>query len=258
MPRVEPRNKSVLGLEGLHLYHAGWSNCSMRVRMTLEEKRLPWTSHHLDTRRGEHITPEYFGINPYGLVPTLVHDGEVWIESHDIIRYLDDTFAEPRLSPAGEAGLAALSEWTRLAAAIHVPGVKTYMYLSRPAEVRRKSAAWLKRYRALQTDPELRAFHSRSCSDGGFSTEDRKNAERLLHDAFARLEAQLGHRRWLAGDGFSLADIIWSPLHFTLARAGFSAAPYANVRAWAGAIAERPSFEKAVLRWLDGPPGGGA
>ena len=45
---VTPTNKEVLDFKGLHLYHAGVSNCSMRVRLTLEEKKLPWTSHHVD------------------------------------------------------------------------------------------------------------------------------------------------------------------------------------------------------------------
>ena len=39
MPIVEPTNKSVLEYEGIHLYHGNISNCSMRVRMTLEEKK---------------------------------------------------------------------------------------------------------------------------------------------------------------------------------------------------------------------------
>jgi hypothetical protein len=38
MAIVEPKNKTVKELEGLHLYHGNISNCSMRVRMTLEEK----------------------------------------------------------------------------------------------------------------------------------------------------------------------------------------------------------------------------
>ena len=55
MAIVTPTNKEVLDFEGLHLYHASYSNCSMRVRMTLEEKGLPWVSHHLDLTKGEHI-----------------------------------------------------------------------------------------------------------------------------------------------------------------------------------------------------------
>ena len=33
---VTPTNKKVLEYRGLHLYHAGMSNCAMRVRITLE------------------------------------------------------------------------------------------------------------------------------------------------------------------------------------------------------------------------------
>jgi hypothetical protein len=36
---VEPTNKSVTELKGLHLFHADISNCSMRVRMALAKKK---------------------------------------------------------------------------------------------------------------------------------------------------------------------------------------------------------------------------
>jgi len=255
MPKITPKNKTVLDLKGLHLYHAGWSNCSMRVRMTLEEKGLPWKSHHLDTRAGEHITPEYFGINPNGLVPTLVHDGDVWIESADIIRYLDDTFPEPRLTPSGDRELAQLSEWTNLASAIHVSAVKTYMYIAQSHKRRKKTAAELERYRELQSNEELLAFHATTSSEEGFTEEDRSNAVSLLHDAFSRIDAYLAEHLWLAGDEFSFADITWVPLYYTLERAGYSFDRYENVKNWTRAIAKRPSYKKAVLRWFDGPPG---
>jgi len=254
MPKIDTQNNAVGGLTGLHLYHAGWSNCSMRVRMTLEEKALPWTSHHLDTRAGEHITPGYFSINPNGLVPTLVHDGEVWIESADIIRYLDDAYPEPPLTPTDDTQLAKLSEWLSLASDIHVTAVKTYIYSSRPSGKGKKTPAELERYRSLQTNEELLAFHTRSSEGEGLTGEDRSNAERLLHDAFARLDAHLGEHRWLACDDFTLADIVWVPLHYTLERAGFRFERHANVSSWAVAIAERPSFQEGVVKWFAGPP----
>ncbi|GAM59303.1 hypothetical protein JCM19231_1466 [Vibrio ishigakensis] len=37
---INPTNKTVLDLKGLHLYHTGFSNCAMRVRLALEEKDL--------------------------------------------------------------------------------------------------------------------------------------------------------------------------------------------------------------------------
>jgi glutathione S-transferase len=254
VPKIKPENKSVVALKGLHLYHAGWSNCSMRVRMALEEKKLPWISHHLNTRAGEHITRAYFGINPNGVVPTLVHDGEVWIESNDIIRYLDDRFPEPRLAPEAEDELERWSRWTRLADALHVPGVKTFMYCSFPLEKRRKSPAELEKYRQLQSNRELLEFHARNSSEASLTSQDRVEAEDLLHKAFAELDQHLGSYRWLAGNEFTLADITWIPLHFTLARAGLSFAQHPNVVAWSNAVAARASFQKAVVQWFEGPP----
>lgn len=45
---IVPENKEVAKLKGLHLYHFGLSQCSQRVRICLEEKGLPWVSHHLN------------------------------------------------------------------------------------------------------------------------------------------------------------------------------------------------------------------
>ena len=104
MAVIVPTDKSVESLEGIHLYHGDISNCSMRVRMTLVEKGLPWTSHHLDLKLKENISDEYFGINPNGLVPTLIDDGVVHIESNDIIDYLDETYPEPSLRAESDEG----------------------------------------------------------------------------------------------------------------------------------------------------------
>jgi GST-like protein len=147
---VTPTNKSVTKLEGLHLYHADMSNCSMRVRMTLEEKSLPWTSHHLDLRKKEAVTPEYFGIHPKGLVPTLVHDGVVHIESNEIIEYLDETFPDPPLQPQVEEERQEMRDWLRTATEIHVPAVKTLIYTRKIAKVLRKNQVEDAQYRALQ------------------------------------------------------------------------------------------------------------
>jgi len=60
MPIITPPNKAVQEFKGLHLYHAGFSNCAMRVRLTLEEKSLSWISLNLDIMKGEHLTDERF------------------------------------------------------------------------------------------------------------------------------------------------------------------------------------------------------
>ncbi len=246
---VTPTNKDVEQLEGLHLYHGGQSNCSMRVRMTLEEKGLPWTSHHLDLRTAENVTPEYFGIHPKGLVPTLVHDGIVIIESTDIIDYLDETFQHPPLRPADETEQQKMLAWMRLAADNHIH-VKTYMFAHQIGKRMAKTESQLAAYRELQRNEELLAFHAENSSAAGLSRERLAKSTEVLKACFARLDRELSEHKWLAGDSFSLADITWVPLYVTLNNAKFPFDAYSNVFRWKDAVRERPSFQKAVLDWV--------
>lgn len=246
---VKPTNESVLEFEGIHLYHAGVSNCSMRVRITLEEKGLPWTSHHLNILKKEHITPEYFGINPNGLVPTLVHDGKVIIESDDIIEYLDETFPEPALRPPEGPDRDAMNAWLHRATSIHLSAVKTHIYEKRIRGTMAHSAEENERYERLQANQKLLEFHHKSNNDS-FSQDELDAATATLDACFSDLNDALAGREWLVGGRFSLADIAWVPLHYTLhVLTGYSFAGLANLTEWARQIEERPSYKTGVLDW---------
>jgi len=249
---VVPNNKEVLDFEGLHLYHAGISNCAMRVRVTLEEKNLPWTSHHMDILKKEHQTPEYFGINPNGVVPTLVDDGVVIIESDDIIDYLDEKFPEPPLRPTSESGREQMYEWMKLAVNNHVGAVKTFIYYNKIQKFMHQSEEEKKKYAKLQENEEIRDFHSKNTGSKTISQEDAQRAEQILTDCFTRAEAILSNDDWLVENQYSLADITWMPLHFTLIRSNFSFDGYPAIQDWADRISKRDSFKKGVLEWWPG------
>src|SRR5262249_49353180 len=87
--------------KGVHVLHFVGSSCSQKLRVFLNLKGIPWESHHVDLPANENFRPWFLGINPRGLVPVLVHDGAVHIESNDIITYLEKTFPTPNLIPAG-------------------------------------------------------------------------------------------------------------------------------------------------------------
>lgn len=249
IPIIEPKNQAAKKLKGLHLYHSGMSNCSMRVRITLEEKGLDWESHHFNILKKEHLTPEYFGINPNGLVPTLVHDGVVIIESDDIIDYLDQTFPEPPLRPTDPAELERMYYWLKRATSIHVKAIKTHIYDKGVGDQMTQSQAEQDDYAKLQKNPELLEFHQKS-STGGFTKDELDSAQRTIDECFADAETTLAGQNWLAGSAFSLADIAWMPLYFTLDElAGYDFSPFANVQAWAGRISGRESYQRGVLDW---------
>lgn len=249
MAVVEPKNKTVKDFEGLHLYHGDISNCSMRVRMTLEEKQLNWVSHHIDLKKKENISDDYFGINPNGLVPTLVHDGVVHIESNDIIDYLDQTFPEPALRSSEKE--AEMLEWLKLSAELHVPAIKPYVYANKMAPKLKKSQEEEAKYKNLQTNEELKEFHSKHAGQSMFSDDDIRRSEELLTDAFTKLEASLEDAPWIMGEQYSLADISWIPINFVLIGCGYDFSPYPNVKRWMERIQERDSYRTGILDWCD-------
>jgi glutathione S-transferase len=98
----------------LELYHNNISVNAQKVRVVLAEKNLTWTGHHLSFVKGEHLTPEFKALNPRGLVPVLVHDGNAIIESSVICSYLDEVFPNPPLTPKTPLERAAMLLWCKL------------------------------------------------------------------------------------------------------------------------------------------------
>ena len=243
---VIPTNKSVEAFQGLHLYHGAISNCSMRVRMTLIEKGLTWTSHHIDLKKKENITDVYFGINPNGLVPTLVDDGVVHIESNDIIDYLDETYPVPSLSALDRE---AMLGWLQLAASIHVPAIKPYVYAKKVAVKLKKTSEEQSRYDSLQQNQELKTFHAKHKGSSTFSDADVTKSEEILKDCFIKLESTLVGQSWIMGEQYTLVDISWIPVHIVLIGCGYSFDNYPNIRRWAEAFRAKESFQEGILKW---------
>lgn len=252
MPIIEPKDTSVKNLTGLHLYHAGFSNCSMRVRIALEEKNLAWTSHEMNLMHNETKTPEYFAINPNGVVPTLVDDGVVVIDSADIIDYLDKKYSPDSLRPESEDAQQQMYAWMYLARDNHL-SIKTYMYgtLAQKHGRPKRSAAEMAEYRQNQTfDKALLAFHEKFNSDEGITQEDIAQAAQVIDGMFAKMDTRLKDHDWLAGEAFSLADITWIPQLVVLKAAGYPFERHTHFEAWKNAIIKRPSFKTAVMDWL--------
>jgi len=67
----------------------GTSVCAAKVRVTLTEKQQQWEGHLIDLNRGEQFHPDYVKLNPNAVVPTLVHNDVVVIESTVINEYLE-------------------------------------------------------------------------------------------------------------------------------------------------------------------------
>jgi glutathione S-transferase len=112
------------------LYHHGMSVCAAKVRMALAEKNIEWQGHIVDIRKGGSHTPEYLKINPKGVVPTLIHDGHVIVESTVICEYIEEAFTSVTLVPGTAHERALMRNWTkRLDEGLHFPAMAALTFL---------------------------------------------------------------------------------------------------------------------------------
>ena len=97
----------------LELYQFGNSVCAQKVRITLVEKGLDWKTHEVNLFKSEQYSSKYLKINPKGVVPTLVVDGQPIIESTLICEYLDETYPEPSLMPRDAISRSRMRLWSK-------------------------------------------------------------------------------------------------------------------------------------------------
>jgi glutathione S-transferase len=95
------------------LYQFGNSVCCQKVRVVLAEKGLDWRAVEVDLFTNQQYEPDYRKLNPAGVVPTLVHDGEIVTESTLICEYLDELYPDPPLLPPTPFGKARARLWAK-------------------------------------------------------------------------------------------------------------------------------------------------
>jgi len=85
----------------MQLFNFFRSGTSHRLRIALNLKGLPYEYQVVSLPREEHLAPDYRKLNPQGLVPALVHDGQVLIQTPAILEWLEERYPTPALLPSG-------------------------------------------------------------------------------------------------------------------------------------------------------------
>ena len=268
-----PRSELPSQLKGLHLFHYGGAPCAQRVRFVLAEKgirrgpNVPWRSdapEHLSAPAGtyigrpvslprqENLTEAYAAIHPNLVVPALVHDGVLHIESVDIMDYVDRELPGPELVPGGERGedcRALVKRAAELQTSVrHV----TYRWsLGGLAKLSPRKQAELQRIDSPDSPDRLADFYRRF-SNGEISEEAFAGHVANLTEGFREVEARLADgRSWLCGETFSMADIIWVVKVQRIDEAGYPfATSFPRIKAWFDRARARPGFQEAIARDL--------
>ena len=229
----------------LELYNAAQSTCSQKVRLVLHEKGLEFVDRRLRLFAGDQLKEDYLAINPNGVVPALVHDGAVIIESSVIAEYLDEVFPDTRFTPADPAARARMRAWLRFIDEVPTPAVRYPSY----------NQAFARHFRDM--DPEaferiaaakpLRKHFFRKFARTGFGQDMLDEAEERIALTASRMHTALQEGAWLCGERITLADFCMLPLIDRADDLGFG-------RLWAGRPAvgdwytrmrARPSYASA-------------
>ncbi|MEP0201760.1 MAG: glutathione S-transferase family protein [Halioglobus sp.] len=237
----------------IHLYHNDMSVCAQKVRLVLAHKNLSWEGTHLNLRAGEQSTPDFRKISPKGVVPVLVHDGDVITESNAIVEYLDEVFPDAQLMPLNAVERANARVWLiRLDAGLHeqVAVISFCVAFRHQLLQRHATDESLKSFFAQIADPARRAVMEDIVINGIESPRLYLAGlayKKLINDMAAVLERS----DWLVAGNISLADFAMLPYIERLEQLQLSGwwSQYPQLGHWLTRIRATDAYQRGVGEW---------
>jgi glutathione S-transferase len=186
------------------------------VRIALTEKGVAYELP--DFPFGAQRQPEHLARHPFAKVPALEHDGFLLYETQAIVRYIDDVFPDPALQPADPQRRARMNQVIGVMDAYGWPSIAGGVLFNRFIA------------------PKM----GMPCDEAAVQAALPK-----ARQVVAEWERLLGDQPYMAGDAFTLADVMLAPLvvymPFTAeTRAVLAEAP--KLTAWLERMRARPSI----------------
>jgi len=237
----------------LYLYHGNTSVCAVKVRIALEEKALAWSGETLDLfGRCDQHSPAFRSINPKGLIPVLKHDGRFLTESSIIIEYLDEAFEGPALMPEDPYGRARVRGWLKkVDEQLHTACTYASFAIAFRDGLLKLAPEQLEAFLSQKVDTEKSGLQ-RAAIELGIAAPHVVRSLQYYDTLLGEMEAALTMHPWLAGKGYSLADVAVTPYVNRAAALGLARlwARRPHVEDWFERVRERPSFGTAVTAWV--------
>jgi len=192
----------------IKLYRHPLSGHAHRAQLMLSLLGLPHELIDIDFAKGEHKTPAFLELNPFGQVPVIDDKGTVVHDSNAILVYLALTYdASRRWLPQEPKLQAAIQTWFAVAAGPIAFG---------PAAAR-----------------VINLFGRK---------DDPSDAIARAHALLKVMDAQLGTRDFLVGAAATLADVSVYTYIAVAPEGNVDLAPYPQVRAWLARVEALPGF----------------
>ncbi|KAJ6827542.1 glutathione S-transferase F11-like [Iris pallida] len=218
------------------VYGPALSTAVSRVVACLLEKEVDFQLLPVDMSKGQHKSPDFLKLQPFGQVPAFRDEKTTLFESRAICRYICDKYADNGnkvLMGRREGGIlekAWVEQWLEAESQNFNPPCSALVF----------QLAFAPRM-GLKQDPA--------------SIEQNEGKLAKVLDVY---EQRLGESRFLAGDEFSLADLSHLPNSHYLVNAtdkGGLITSRKNVGRWWEEISSRESWKKVVeMQKANAPP----
>jgi glutathione S-transferase len=161
----------------------------------------------VNLQAGEHKTPEFLQINPFGQIPVL-EDGEqvIW-DSQAILVYLARRYGGEDWLPTEAGAMSQVLKWLSVAAKEiqnSFMAARAYFLLNKPLDI--------------------------------------SLAQQTAHEVLKVMEAHLGDRLWLEVDRPTIADIACFPYIALASEGKIALQAYPNVVAWIERVKQLPNY----------------
>jgi glutathione S-transferase len=191
----------------IRLYRYALSGHAHRVQLMLSLLGLPFELVDVDLARGEHKTPAFLALNPFGQVPVIEDGNATLADSNAILVYLASTYDERRRWwPQSGQAQAAVQRWLSVAAGPLASG---------PAAAR---VAVL------------------------FQRPQNPQCVVTARQLFGVMDAHLSGQGWLAADHATIADVATYSYTAHAPEGGISLEPWPQIRAWLERVEALPGF----------------
>ena len=225
IPSEQIKTREILDWKGLHLLNFRTSSCSQKLRIYLNLKKISWTSHSINLAAGKNYSEWFLGINPKGLIPVLVDDGHVEIESNDILMYLEKKFPQNPL--VDEFEIENMNNLLKDEDDLH-EDIRNIAYRYMFGGLGKKSSKGLevfKNYKSSNSELDTLKMKEvefyETYGEEGITNEAVKQSLTKFCKRYDKFEGHLKNQKYLMGDKLSMLDLAWFIYSYRLYISGF-------------------------------------
>lgn len=252
LDRSDIKTEEILNWKGIHLFHFSGSACSQKLRIFFNIKNINWNSHVINLIKQEQFSRWFLGINPRGLVPTLVHDGDVHIESNEIMAYLDGVYKNNKLFPIDL--IDEINKDLAFEDSLHHDLRRlTFRYII-PHALGKKNPSTIDAKKQFEGTIQGKPDENKSKEilfwkkhyQNGITDDEIIESANKFKNIYEDFDKTLKNQKYLKGDEFTVVDLAWYVSTKRLAMAGIPIEKYKNVQKWFSNLDNDENFKKEI------------